>query len=289
MNLSFKVSNWKILANIEDGGRICSLEHNGFNFLTPAPKKFKEPSIFLGEYEKRPVYGYDDCFPSVVSCKLPGFDFEVADHGNLCWNKWNIYSSHNSLIFSTSIKELKLKFNRKLIFNNNHIIWKYQIINNNSKDLPYIHAPHPLMPTMNVKNLYLPNFKKIYDIQKQYLKPLPNSANELAKLLVNSDKNSVFMLYLIGIDKKEIVIEFKNDIKLKINFDHEDFTTLAIWWNRLAYPDEDGIRRDEFAIEPLTGYNSSLIESMKNDDYRIVKANSSKEWEIKWEVLKYNL
>ena len=62
---------WEIECLPEDGGRIATLRFAGRDFLTRAPDPFTPPAGDFGNYETRPVYGYDDCFPSVDPCTYP--------------------------------------------------------------------------------------------------------------------------------------------------------------------------------------------------------------------------
>ena len=63
---------WLVEFTLKDGGRLDRLTYNNINLLTVEPDKFQPPQSDYGEYETRPVYGYDDCFPSVETCKFPG-------------------------------------------------------------------------------------------------------------------------------------------------------------------------------------------------------------------------
>ena len=54
---------WHIQCIPEDGARISILKYDGYDLFTGNPSAFKPPEKFIGEFETRPVYGYDDCFP----------------------------------------------------------------------------------------------------------------------------------------------------------------------------------------------------------------------------------
>jgi len=82
---SFRFKHWFVRYAPSDGGRIGILRYKGIDLLTTAPDCFKPPLEDFGAYELRPVYGYDDCFPSVSACRYPGLTWEVPDHGEVCW------------------------------------------------------------------------------------------------------------------------------------------------------------------------------------------------------------
>ena len=81
--------NWHIEYIPDDGARIAALRYAGHDLLSSPPVSFRSPERFYGEYETRPVYGYDDCFPTVDPCLCPGGEYQYRDHGELCWQQWN--------------------------------------------------------------------------------------------------------------------------------------------------------------------------------------------------------
>ncbi|NQT91889.1 MAG: hypothetical protein HQ559_03940, partial [Lentisphaerae bacterium] len=63
---------WEVECVAGDGGRISRLSFAGRDLLTGPPADFRPPTLDYGTYEERPVYGYDDCLPTVVACEYPG-------------------------------------------------------------------------------------------------------------------------------------------------------------------------------------------------------------------------
>ena len=92
---------WFMQCIPEDGARISVLKYNGHDLLTSKPESFKPPEKFYGEFETRPVYGYDDCFPSVDPCIYPSEQFGIRDHGELCWQEWDVVIDGNCVICHT--------------------------------------------------------------------------------------------------------------------------------------------------------------------------------------------
>ena len=64
-----QTGNWHVSCLPKDGGRLKKLSYAGHNLLTGKPMVFRPPSENYGRYETRPVYGYDDCFPTVDVCR----------------------------------------------------------------------------------------------------------------------------------------------------------------------------------------------------------------------------
>jgi hypothetical protein len=59
------MGRWTLDCSLADGARIGRLQFDGIDLLTRAPAAFRPPAGDYGDYELRPVYGYDDCFPTV--------------------------------------------------------------------------------------------------------------------------------------------------------------------------------------------------------------------------------
>ncbi|MBT3276243.1 MAG: hypothetical protein HN368_24055, partial [Spirochaetales bacterium] len=125
--IDFEAGNWKVSCLPGDGGRISSLAYAGHQILTPSPSEFRKPSSRLGEYETRPVYGYDDCFPTVDECNFPGESFKCRDHGQLCWSKWHIAKKANQLICIVESDRPRIVFTRVLSFSGDCLTWRFTI------------------------------------------------------------------------------------------------------------------------------------------------------------------
>lgn len=136
MKRTVKYGRWIIEYDLDDGARLSRLCFNNTDLLTREPNNFRSPSSDYGEYETRPVYGYDDCFPSIEQCKYPGIDWEIPDHGELCWRKWNLIAQKNCLIFSVKSDLLPIIFKRILEFNEFNLTWKFEVTNAGNKPLP---------------------------------------------------------------------------------------------------------------------------------------------------------
>jgi hypothetical protein len=257
------------------------LSYRGFNLLTTAPTAFKLPDNDYGQYENRPVYGYDDCFPSVSECLYPKSDWVVPDHGEVCWLPFTVEEKTDSLLFSVKSQNLPLILKRKLHFNEHVLLWSFEVQNLGSETLPFQHIIHPLMPLNEIVGIDAPGFVSVMeDIQKECL-PIKTS-DQLEGYLLNMPRESATMLFLRGIKKGLFKLRFKNGLILEVRFPIELFPTLGIWWNNHGYPYEDGIRRNECAFEPIPGPNSSLEDAYKEGSSLFVAPNQRLKWNFKW-------
>ncbi len=275
---------WQVECFPADGARLSRLSYNGFDLLTKEPTSFCPPKKDYGQYETRPVYGYDDCFPTVDACRFPvGNNFDIPDHGELCWLGWDLYAQPDQLICQIHSKLLPVTFTRTMTFEETSLKWEFAIVNESEKAIPFLHVMHALMPIQNIKQIKLPNFKKLYDEMREKLVEF-NCSESLVNYLLCLDKGKAEMLLLNGIETDQVEITLNNGRILIVEFSKDLFPTLGIWWNNAGYPDEDGCRRIECAIEPMPATTSSLEASYADGVYLSVPPDGRLEWEVNWNI-----
>lgn len=274
--------NWHIQYVPDDGARIVSLRYAGYDLLTAQPVSFKPPDRFYGEYEIRPVFGYDDCFPTVDSCTYPGGEFECRDHGELCWQGWNTKINGASLICSTDCAKPAVNFKRILIFEGNRLTWRFEVSLLSGERSVFLHVMHALLPLDNISYFEIPECRKIFDEIKSEETGFQSSP-EVREYLTSLKPGSFGMLLLNEIAEGFVKIRFKNGLVMEIRFDHTLFPTLGIWWNNGGYPAE-GQRRTECAFEPIPGTCSDLSKSFRDGVYLSVEKGKPMVWEITWTI-----
>jgi hypothetical protein len=283
MKKKFKSGSWEVIYSPEDGARIDRLAFAAKDLLTAEPLSFSPPSTDYGEYENRPVYAYDDCFPSVNSCIYPGLDWQIPDHGELCWLSWEVTENPDCLIFSVRSKILPILFKREMHFNESGIDWSFKVVNEGDSDLPFQHVMHPLFPLDQITAVEFPPFESVYDeIEKRKIDlEDPKSVRDF---LLHQPVGSTKMLFLNNIKTGNMSWSYRNGITIEATFSESDFPTIGIWWNNNGYPDEDGCRRNECAFEPIPGNNSTLIDAIKDGNCLSVLSGEIYSWQIQWKI-----
>ena len=275
--------NWQVKCIPEDGARISVLKYAGYDLLTSEQPSFKPPDKFHGEYETRPVYGYDDCFPSVDPCIYPDEQYECRDHGEICWQKWQVETKGDSLECFTDCLKPEANFKRILEFERDKLIWRFEVINSSNKKLPFLHVMHALLPLDNIQSLKLPGFRTLKDEAKSVDMGF-KKAHELADDLLAVPSGSHKMLLLKNIDAGSVKLGFKNDMTLLISFDINLYRTIGIWWNNAGYPEEAGLQRTECAFEPIPGTCSDLSKSFRDGVSLMAEPGKTLTWEINWTI-----
>lgn len=281
----FHIFDWTVETIPEDGGRISRLSYKGNDLLCREPALFRPPSKDYGLYETRPVYGYDDCFPTVDSCKFPSMpEFNVPDHGELCWRKWTVLRNGNSLTFKTASRELPVEFTRQLVFSGSTLTWNFEVKNRGSVSVPFLHVMHPLMPLKEVAGFEMPEFSSAYDEIRQGEISLLD-AKTLERHLMSLSPGRFSMIILRGLKSGRLNVNFKFPLGIEIVFPEEQFPAIGIWWNNSGYPGEGGLRRCECAFEPIPGVCSSLERCFENGKYLLSEPGSILSWNVRWNVV----
>jgi len=283
MKQKAQFGHWFIEFTLKDGGRLGRLAYNNINLLTVEPDKFQPPQTDYGEYETRPVYGYDDCFPSVDACNFPGLDWVIPDHGEVCWLPWELEKDSHCLTFKVTSEKLPVKLIRKMNFSNDKLIWSFFVENNGKNDVPFQHIMHPLMPLKDITNIGLPDSELVYDDINKKALPL-KGGEQVQSFILSQPSGTTHMLFLQHIKEGKMSWEYLNTLGIEAQFSKELFPSIGIWWNNTKYPDEENCRRNECALEPTPGSNSVLSDAFQEGTCFVVHPGESFDWQITWQI-----
>lgn len=282
MKKTVKYGRWMIEYDLDDGARLSRLCFENFDLITTEPEKFRSPSADYGEYETRPVYGYDDCFPSVDQCNYPGMDWKIPDHGELCWLKWNLEIKGNRLIFSVKSSALPVHFKRILEFGESNLVWRFEVTNAGDKILPFQHIMHPLIKLDDITDIQLPPFEFVNNESGKILDL--NDSGGVKNYLFSKVSGEAHMLYVQKAKEGKIIWTYNKKLQLEMRYPLNIFQTIGIWWNHTGYPDEDGCRRNECAFEPIPGTSSTLSKAHDEGLAMLVVPGNTFSWEIIWNM-----
>lgn len=283
MKNQFNSGPWHVEYDLDDGGRLCRIVYHGFDLLTTEPSGFRPPGDKHGRYEDRPVYGYDDCFPSVVTCKYPGSEIIIPDHGEVCWLAWQLSASQDCLTFSVKSRLLPAVFKRKMVFGDSSITWFFEVQNEGSETLAFQHSMHPLLKVDELKWIDLPDFGSVFDWNRNRYEESTTNV-KTRDFLLALPRGSVEMLFLRNVRNGVLSWTYSNGLSVKMKFPVELFPTIGVWWDNGGYPDEEGIRRNECAFEPTAGETSNLAHAYADGKCLTVDPGGRVTWQITWEL-----
>ena len=128
------------------------------------------------------------------------------------------------------------------------------------------------------------HFKSLYNAMNDQIMAELNKSEAVKNYLLNQKVGSANMLFLQNVNAGEVSWTYKNGLHFKVSFSKEKFPSIGIWWNKSAYPDEEGCRRNECAFEPIPGMNSVLIDNYKNGTCLSVMPGGIFTWQIRWDI-----
>src|SRR5690625_124686 len=282
MKMGFRYRKWLAEYLPDDGGRLSRLCYDDVDLLTTEPATFQPPSEDYGAYETRPVYGYDDCFPSVEPSLMPGSQVEIPDHGELCWLEWRGSAENDRLNFQVDSRLFPVRFTRSIQFKERELVWDFNIHHYGGKTIPFQHVIHPLLPLSRITSISLPRFRSVMDDEGA---PIPiEDPSALEEHLLQVPTGEKRMLFLQELETSEVGWTMESGLAVTMRFPLNHFPTLGIWWNNLAYPDEDGRRRDECAFEPVPGTSSHLGIILIDRTCLVLEPGETFSWQMSWEV-----
>ena len=187
------------------------------------------------------------------------------------------------IIFFVRSEKVPLSFKREIQFTDRGIVWHFEVCNLGNVEIPFLHVMHPVMQMKNIINLDLPEFDSVFDEVNCHAMDLTDPG-QVRTFLFNQKTGTYQMLLLKDVIDGKTRIYFKNGMSLKEEFPKEMFPTLGIYWNKKGYPDEEGCRRHEYAIEPIPGTTSELAESYHSGTYLSVAPGQQLFWEVFWRM-----
>ena len=187
------------------------------------------------------------------------------------------------LIFTTKSKVLPVAFVRKMRFSNNCITWIFTVRNLGDEPLPFQHVMHPLMPLREIAGFELPLFDSVTDEINNRTLFLHDSA-AVQEFLLNQAAGTANMLLLQKVENGKLSWTYRNGLRINVTFPVQLFPTIGIWWNNTGYPDEDGCRRNECALEPIPGFTSSLAEVYAEGKSLVAEPTKDFTWQIDWKI-----
>jgi hypothetical protein len=283
--ITHRFSRWELECLPDDGARLSVLRFAGRDLVTTCPADFRPPARDFGEYETRPVYGYDDCFPSIRACAVPDVGWtQIRDHGELCWLKWDVRQSKSRLDCRTTSAVLPtVSFRRSILFADESLTWEFEVSNAGDSPVPFQHVMHPLIPLDQIADVQLPEFESVVDENEGGVLNLA-TPRECMDFLLGKPRGTATMLLLQHVHAGRATLMFKGGLSLEMEFSAELFPTFGVWWNHVGYPDEHGGLRMECAFEPMPGHTSSLAEVLQRGGQLTVEPHGRTTWNITWKM-----
>jgi hypothetical protein len=284
--IQWQDGDWEVYCDPNDGGRIGSIRWRGRELLTQPhliDGKFEAPADDFGEYENRPVFGYDDCWPCLEVCEWPGMRRKVRDHGDLVWLQWDARVEDGALVASVSDDNGKWRFERRTLARDGALVFEYTCANTGDTPFPMSWAGHVLIPPTPVTGLSLPDFKRARHDSPPDAKEVLRSPRDVWSYLQARPTGASAFLVIEDLSSQDLHLRF-DDLDWRWSVEGISNPAIGLWYNRRGYPGSDDLVRDEFGIEWMTCPACALTNAPRATDAVILAPGEERRWRMRWEI-----
>lgn len=285
---TWRDGDWRVDCE-HSGGRLGRIAWRGRDLLTGPHLPggvFFPPDPRWGQYETRPVYGYDDCWPSLETSSWPGRGTAVRDHGELCWLPWSVVVQQASLLASVADPEGEWLFSRTLSCDDGALRFDFTCRNTGDRPLCMGWAGHALVPPGAVVGLCLPNCEAVrqeYPSVAPAQNRAPTTAGAVWPWLSSLSPGEAVMLVLPNCHSPALTIAL-DGLRWRLTIEEVPGPSLGLWYNRGGYPPEPGPSRDEFGVEWMLTAECLLKQAVQNGSAITLSPEQELHWTVIWSI-----
>lgn len=286
-------------------GRIVEMEIGGRQWLWRSDViPFAPPQEGSSYVETADSGGYDECFPTVSACRIPGWvrgwgGVELPDHGEV-WSQvpeLEIDTSADGSAVVTTWEGRRLPYRLTRLARvgaDGAVIMTYHAVNDSADRLPFIWAAHPLLPLTPDTKLLLPEGSpmrvaashklEMGDGRSQQRWPFVRAAGRVLDFLTPWDvaREYACKLFLDPSVGKATVRQGEDE--LEVTFDLAQVPHLGVWINKQGWtPFRRGKPYLNLAIEPCLGAPDALSEALGDwKRAQWLEPGEVRSWTITW-------
>lgn len=278
--------NWEVCCDPDDGGRVGSIRWRGRELLTQPHLiggLFEAPAEDYGEYEIRPVFGYDDCWPCLEVCQWPGMGREVRDHGELVWQKWESRIDGGTLVDRVTDEDGKWRFERRTLNCDGALVFEYACANTGDTPFPMSWAGHVLIPPQPVTSLSLPEFGHARHDDPPDAEEVLRTPGDVWSYLQSRSAGKATFLVIEDLANHELQLQF-DDLVWRWSVEGISSPGIGLWYNRRGYPGSNHLARDEFGIEWMTSPACALTNAPRASDAVVLTPGEERRWRMRWQI-----
>ena len=289
----------------ELGGKIGALELGGRQWLwTSDVIPYRTPVDGASYVETADSGGYDECFPTVGACTLPGGmsafgGLRLPDHGEL-WSQRPTLEirTQNGGQSATCIwqgRRMPYRFTREVIVAaSGEVVMRYAATNLGDARLPFLWSAHPLLPLTEHTRLTMPAHARVRVYAEHGIDLFGTGAEHFWPRLQGHKGNvdlthpesagrkyacKLFFDMPIGIATVE-----EGASRLDVEFDVKQVPNFGLWINKAGWtPFERGKPYRNLAFEPCIGAPDTLdlaLGAWRSAAW--LEVGATREWTVTW-------
>jgi galactose mutarotase-like enzyme len=287
------------------GGKIAHLELGGRQWLwTNDAIPYTLPDDEASYGETADTGGYDECFPTVATCKVPtwirGFGgSQLPDHGEL-WSQApsiDVRTSPEGQTATTTWtgRRMPYRLTREVrVTPAGDVECTYEATNTGADRVPFIWAAHPVLPLTSTTRVELPNATRLH-VYAQHEIALGIGATDLRWPMIRSAGRLLDMSNPFAVAKKyacKLFLEMRegraavveDGVRLEVTFDVADVPNFGLWINRGAWAPSKRVKPySNFAFEPCIGAPDTLEEALGSwKGAHWLDSGKPRRWQLRW-------
>lgn len=248
--------------------------------------------------------GFDECFPTVGSCRIPGWvrafgGVELPDHGELWAQEPALEirtgSEGQSAVLTWQGGRLPYRFQRSVrVSPTGEVHMDYAAINDGHERLPFVWSSHPLFPMTPETRISLPEGARLRvfarheielgEVRSEHRWPYVRGGGKVYDFLVPYAvaKRYACKLFLDMTEGHAAIRE--GDVELSVRFDTREVPHFGLWLNKRGWTP---FRREEpyvnLAFEPCIGAPDTLADAL--GDWKSaswLEPGAERRWSLEW-------
>lgn len=281
------------------GAKISNLRRrNGREWLWRNDQMpFQLPQPGAGYVETADSGGWDECFPTVGPCPMPGVEgLTLPDHGELWSGEWTcaVFQSEAGTSFTGTChgRLLPYEFSRVITLDPVHPVVRFQYQLTHRGDgpgFPFLWSAHPLLNIQPGSLLTLPSVHQVRIDQVHGREgtrndvvgwPLAGGGGSLA--LPGPDAGWAMKLFGdVGASGLMVLTDPRRGERLEIVVRPEDVPQVGIWINAGGWAPEGRRPYYNLALEPCIGAPDRLDQAVEEwQTAGWLEAGSKREWSL---------
>lgn len=287
------------------GGKIAEMELGGRQWLWKSDViPYARGIDGMSYVETADSGGYDECFPTVGSCRIPGWvrafgGVELPDHGEL-WAQEPELEIHTGVEGQSAVltwrgSRLPYRFQRSVrVAPTGEVRLDYAAVNDGHERLPFVWSSHPLFPMTPETRIVLPEGARLRvfarheiemgEVRSEHRWPYVRGGGKVHDFVspYAVAKRYACKLFLDMTEGHAAIRE--GDLELTVRFDTREVPHFGLWLNKRGWTP---FRREEpylnLAFEPCIGAPDTLADAL--GDWKSaswLEPGAERRWSLEW-------
>jgi galactose mutarotase-like enzyme len=288
------------------GMRITNLRlHRGREWLWHNPDIPLAPPRRGASYiETADSGGWDECFPTVAPCLLPGAEppVELPDHGELWQAVWtaSVYDhvQGTTLLAAARGTRLPYEFTREVTLDPHEPVvrFRYRVAHTGGEPFPWIWSSHPLLTVQPGATLELPGVTQVRvaashgrpDLEPGDIVSWPGAIGGSADRFTFPEPAGWALKLFADLGPAAGPMRLIDPVegeRLEITVDPTQVPQLGLWINAAGWGPTAAARYYNFALEPCIGAPDSLAEAVTSwGTAQMLEAGEERGWGVEVRV-----